>query len=146
MSGAEAVGSIPVFLGVDLAGRPVPQTGGDDTGRLMASARVKTHDEIARWIAAQPGRVIVTAVDAPLIVPNETGQRVPGKLIGQAFGGFGASAHTSDHTRFPGGDTQALRLAQPFGWAVDPGTPTGGDVGVCIEVYPHPRSLASSSS
>jgi hypothetical protein len=31
-----------------------------------------------------------------------------------------------------------MRLAQRFGWAVDPGTPTGGDVGVCIEVYPHP--------
>ncbi|SFL71676.1 Endodeoxyribonuclease RusA [Geodermatophilus ruber] len=31
-----------------------------------------------------------------------------------------------------------MRLAQHFGWAVDPRTPTGGDVGVCIEVYPHP--------
>jgi len=29
-------------------------------------------------------------------------------------------------------------LAERFGWAVDPRTPTGGDVAVCIEVYPHP--------
>ncbi len=90
---------------------------------------------------AQPGHVVVAAVDAPLIVPNETGQRVPEKLIGQAFGGFGASAHTSNHTRFPGGDTRGRRLAQRFEWAVDPQAPTGGDVGVCIEVYPHPALI-----
>lgn len=140
MSGAEAVGSTSIFLGVDL-GWSTGATGlatVDDTGRLTASARVQTDDEIARWIAAQPGRVVVAAVDAPLIVPNETGQRVPERLIGQAFGGFGASAHTSNHTRFPSGDTRAKRLAQRFGWAVDPAIATGGDVGVCIEVYPHP--------
>ncbi len=140
MNGAEAVRSTSVLLGVDL-GWSTGATGlaaVDDTGRLTASGRVKTDDEIAGWIAAQPGRVVVAAVDAPLIVPNETGQRVPERLIGQAFGGFGASAHTSNRTRFGGGDTRAMRLAQRFGWAVDPRTPTGGDVGVCIEVYPHP--------
>jgi predicted RNase H-like nuclease/Holliday junction resolvase RusA-like endonuclease len=140
MNGVEAVRSTSVFLGVDL-GWTTGATGlaaVDDTGRLTASGRVKTDDEIAEWITAQPGRVVVAAVDAPVIVPNETGQRVPERLIGQAFGGFGASAHTSNHTRFPGGDTRAMRLAQRFGWLVDPGTPTGGDVGVCIEVYPHP--------
>src|SRR4051812_39812593 len=140
MNGAEAVRSTSVFLGVDL-GWSTGATGlaaVDDTGRLTASARVKTDDEIAEWIAAQPSRVVVAAVDAPLIVPNMTGQRVPETLIGQAFGGFGASAHTSNHTRFPGGETRAMRLAQRFGWAVDPRTPTGGDTGVCIEVYPHP--------
>ncbi len=140
MDGAEAVRSTSLFLGVDL-GWSTGATGlaaVDDTGRLTASARLRTDEEIAGWIAAQPGRVVVAAVDAPLIVPNDTGQRVPERLIGQAYGGFGASAHTSNRTRFPGGDTRAMRLAQRFGWAVDPRTPTGGDVGVCIEVYPHP--------
>lgn len=140
MVGAEPVSGMSVFLGVDL-GWSTGATGlaaVDDTGRLTASTRVTTDDEIAEWIAAQPGRVVVSAVDAPLIVPNETGQRVPERLIGQAFGGFGASAHTSNRTRFPGGDTRAMRLAQRFGWAVDPQTLTGGNVGVCIEVYPHP--------
>lgn len=140
MNGAEAVRSPSVFLGVDL-GWSTGATGlaaVDDAGRLTASARVKTDDEIVEWIAAQAGHVVVAAVDAPLIVPNETGQRVPERLIGQAFGGFGASAHTSNRARFPGGDTRAMRLAQRFGWLVDSQTATGGDVGVCIEVYPHP--------
>ncbi|OMQ16387.1 hypothetical protein A7K94_0202895 [Modestobacter sp. VKM Ac-2676] len=140
MISVEAAHDTSLFLGVDL-GWTTGATGVaavDDTGRLTASGRVKTDDEITGWVAAQPGRVVVVAVDAPLIVPNETGQRVPEKLIGQAFGGFGASAHTSNRTRFPGGDTRAMRLAQRLGWAVDPQTPTGGAVGVCIEVYPHP--------
>ncbi|WP_147262046.1 DUF429 domain-containing protein [Blastococcus sp. TF02A-26] len=140
MSDAGALRSSSVFLGVDL-GWSTGATGlaaVDDTGRLTASACVETDDEIAEWIGLQLGHVVVAAVDAPLIVPNATGQRVPEKLIGQAFGGFGASAHTSNHARFPAGDTRAMRFAQRFGLAVDPRTPTGGDVGVCIEVYPHP--------
>ncbi|WP_298459806.1 DUF429 domain-containing protein [uncultured Cellulomonas sp.] len=139
MTGSDAVHSTSLFLGVDL-GWSTGATGlaaVDDSGRLTASGRVKTDDEIADWIAAQPGRVVVAALDAPLIVPNETGQRVAERLIGQAFGGFGASAHTSNRTRF-GGDTRAMKLAQRFGWEVDPRTPTGRDVTVCIEVYPHP--------
>jgi predicted RNase H-like nuclease len=143
MNGAEAAQRTSLFLGVDL-GWSTGATGlavVDDRGRLTASARLRSDDEIAEWIAAQPGRVVVAAVDAPLIVPNETGQRVPERLIGQAFGGFGASAHTANRTRFPGGDTRAKRLAQHFGWSVDPRTPTGGDVDVCIEVYPHPAMV-----
>lgn len=109
MHGGEALSSTSLFLGVDLGW----STGGtgvaavDATGRLTASGRVQTDGEMAEWIAAQPGRVVVAAVDAPLIVPNQTGQRVPERLIGQAFGGFGASAHTSNHNRFSGGDTRA---------------------------------------
>ncbi|MEE6297254.1 DUF429 domain-containing protein [Georgenia wangjunii] len=110
----------------------------DHTGRLIASGRVKGDDEIADWIAALPGCVIVAAVDAPLIVPNESGQRAPERLIGQAFGAFGASAHTTNRKRFGGEDTRAMMLARRFGWAVDPQAPTGGDVSVCVEVYPHP--------
>lgn len=132
--------STSLFLGIDL-GWSTGATGlaaVDDRGRLTASGRVKTDAEIADWIANQAGHVVVAAVDAPLIVPNESGQRVPERLIGQAFGGFGASAHTSNRTRFPGGDTRAMRLAQRFGWAVDPRVRADVDVSVCIEVYPHP--------
>ena len=70
MNGAEAVRSPSVFLGVDL-GWSTGATGlaaVDDAGRLTASARVKTDDEIVEWIAAQAGHVVVAAVDAPLIL------------------------------------------------------------------------------
>ncbi|WP_130013915.1 DUF429 domain-containing protein [Serinicoccus sediminis] len=144
MDEVDAVGSTSLYLGMDL-GWSTGATGlamVNEEGRLVASGRVQSDGEIADWIAAQPGHVVVAAVDAPLIVPNETGQRVPERLIGQAFGGFGASAHTLNRIRFPGGDTRALRLAQRFGWAVDPRTPPGGDTAVCIEVYPHPAIIS----
>jgi len=133
----------PVFVGIDL-GWTSGATGlavVDDAGRLTGSGRVHTDDEIAAWIAAQPGEVVVAAVDAPLIVPNETGQRVPERLIGQAFGAFGASAHTTNQKKFGGEEPRAMRLAQRLGWLVDPHAPTHGDAAVCIEVYPHPAMV-----
>ncbi|MCY7287091.1 MAG: DUF429 domain-containing protein [Cryobacterium sp.] len=133
----------PLFVGIDL-GWTSGATGlavVDDAGRLTGSARVHTDDEIAAWIAAQPGEIVVAAVDAPLIVPNETGQRVPERLIGQAFGGFGASAHTTNRKKFGGEEPRAMRLAKRMGWQVDPHAPTQRDAGVCIEVYPHPAMV-----
>lgn len=109
VDGVETGQSGPLFLGVDLAWS-TGRTGlavVDDAGRLTACGRVKTDDEISDWLAAQKGQVIVAAVDAPLIVPNEAGQRLPERLIGQSFGGFGASAHTSNRRRFGGCETRA---------------------------------------
>ncbi|HET7689097.1 MAG TPA: DUF429 domain-containing protein [Nocardioidaceae bacterium] len=132
-----------MFVGIDL-GWTSGATGlavVDDAGRLTESGRVHTDDEIAEWIAAQPGRVVVAAVDAPLIVPNESGQRVPERLIGQAFGGFGASAHTTNRKKFGGEEPRAMRLAERLGWLVDPHASTCGEATVCIEVYPHPAMV-----
>lgn len=47
----------------------------DDAGRLVHSGAVRTDDEIDAWLRTFAGHVVVAAVDAPLIVPNETGQR-----------------------------------------------------------------------
>lgn len=130
------------FVGIDL-GWTTGATGlaaVDDGGRLLASGRVQADDEIAAWIDELPGPVAVVGVDAPLVVPNETGQRLPERLIGQAFGGFGASAHVSNKRRF-GGLPRAMRLAETFGWAVDPEAGTGNEATVCIEVYPHPAMV-----
>ncbi|NAZ75235.1 DUF429 domain-containing protein [Kineococcus sp. T13] len=141
----------PVFLGLDLAwssgwtGLAVV----DDTGRLIASGRARTDEQIITWIEQHTGqrsgqqarRVLVAAVDAPLIVPNERGQRAAEALIGRTFGGFGASAYSSNRTLLGPQPPRALRLAQHFGWAVDPATPTGGQQGVCLEVYPHPAMI-----
>jgi predicted RNase H-like nuclease/Holliday junction resolvase RusA-like endonuclease len=132
-----------LFVGIDL-GWTSGATGlaaVDDAGRLTGSGRVLTDDEIAAWLAAQDGKVVVAAVDAPLVVPNETGQRVPERLIGRAFGSFGASAHTTNRKKFGGKDPRAMRLAQRFGWAVDPHASPGGETTVCIEVYPHPAMV-----
>lgn len=133
-----------IFVGIDLAWSTgwTGVAAVDRTGRLLDSGRVRTDDEIAAWIERRADRVVVTAVDAPLVVPNETGQRVAETLIARAFGGFGASAHTSNRRRFGGQDARAMRLAQRFDWEVDPATPTGDNRTVCLEVYPHPALIA----
>lgn len=128
------------FVGIDL-GWTTGHTGlavVADSGRLVASGRVLTDDEIDAWLVEHGGDVAVAAVDAPLIVPNETGMRVPERLIGSAFGAFGASAHTSNRRKFGGQPVRALRLAQRSGWQVDPRAGAGP---VCLEVYPHPAMI-----
>jgi predicted RNase H-like nuclease len=129
------------FVGLDL-GWTTGATGvavADETGRLVASGRVRTDDEIEAWVTCLGGPIAVAAVDAPLVVPNETGMRDCERLIGHAYGAFGASAHTSNRTRL-GGAPRAFRLAQRLGWSPDPTTPAGADA-VCLEVYPHPAMI-----
>ena len=132
-----------LFVGLDL-GWSTGATGVavvDAVGRLVVSGRVRTDDEIVAWVDHLVGDVLVAAVDAPLIVPNKNGMREPEKKIGRAFGGFGASAHTSNQKKFGGEAPRAMRLADRFGWETDPGAPTGVGAPVCIEVYPHPAMV-----
>lgn len=131
------------FVGIDLAWSSgwTGVAALDESGRLLDSGRVRSDGEIAEWIEARVDRLAVVAVDAPLVVPNETGQRVAERLIGRAFGGFGASAHTSNRGRLGGQEPRALRLARQHGWSVDPALPPGGAT-VCLEVYPHPAMIA----
>jgi predicted RNase H-like nuclease len=132
-----------VFLGLDL-GWTTGVTGVaalEPNGRLVASGRVTTDDEIVAWIGERAGDVVVVGVDAPLVVPNETGMRVPERLIARTFGAFGASAHVSNKAKFHGEPPRAQRLAERLGWSVDPATPTGAGTTVCLEVYPHPAMV-----
>ena len=129
-----------LFAGIDLAwssgwtGVAVV----DESGRVLSSGRVRTDAQIAEWVAAQPGRLSVVAVDAPLIVPNDTGQRLAERLIGRAYSAYGAAAHTSNRGTFGGRESRAMTLARRFGWVVDPAADPSQGQTRCIEVYPHP--------
>lgn len=132
------------FLGMDLGWT----TGGtglalvSDDGGLIASTRLQTDDEIVGWIDLQQSAVVVAAVDAPLIVGNETGQREAERLIGKAFGAFGASAHVTNQRKFGGAMPRAAVLADRLGWRTDPSSGPGTPASpLCIEVYPHPAMV-----
>ncbi len=132
------------YLGLDL-GWTTGATGlalVDGCGRVVASGRAGSDEEIVAWIAAHSTDVAVAAFDAPLVVPNETGQRVAEREIGQHFGRFGASAHACNRGRFGGGPPRAWRLSQQLGWATDPRVAPGHGAPVAIEVYPHPALIA----
>lgn len=132
------------FLGVDLGWT----TGGtglavvDASGALVASARVMSDDEIVAWIAGHAPGVTVAAVDGPLIVTNDVGQRDAERLIGVAFGAFGASAHTTNRARYGGADPRGKVLADRLGWRTDPDSGPGTAASpLCLEVYPHPALI-----
>lgn len=132
------------YLGIDLAWAARARTGLaalDEDGRLVASTSVVTDDEIAAFVETHASGTAVAAIDAPLIVPNATGSRVPEQLITREFGRYNAGAYPSNRSRPlfdpPRGETLCLR----FGWDRDPGTPPGRDRSVAIEVYPHPAMV-----
>lgn len=127
-----------LFVGVDLAWS-TGTTGlaaVDGSGTLVSLGRAGSDAEIDEWLRRMPSPTVV-AVDAPLVVPNPTGQRRPEREIGQAFGALGASAHASNHQLLGAGGSRALALARRHGWTVDPDAPLGGGT-LCLEVYPHP--------
>ena len=129
----------PLFVGIDLAWS-TGTTGiaaVDEAGRLLTSATVVTNEQIIGWLDGLGGVPRVVGVDAPLVVPNETGQRPAERLIGSAYGRYGASAHSANR-RLLGGDPRAARLARRRGWSVDPDLDQPGVGTTCIEVYPHP--------
>lgn len=131
-----------VHVGIDLAWS-TGTTGlaaVDDAGRLLTSTSVTDDEQISAWLTglSQPPRVV--AVDAPLIVPNKTGQRRAERLMAQTFGRYGASAHSANRSLL-GDDPRALRLARRYGWTVDPRARPHDGRTRCIEVYPHPALI-----
>lgn len=129
-----------MHVGIDLAWGTRSRTGlavVDEAGRLLVSGVVRTDEEIDAWLAEHAPDPVVVAVDAPLVVPNETGQRVCERDIGRAFGRYGASAYPANRTnplfRPPRGEA----LAQRHDWTLDPDAPLEGPRPVCLEVYPH---------
>ncbi len=134
-------------IGIDLAWGERARTGAAwlaDDGRLADSASLHSDDDIAAFLgtaAAGPG--IVAAIDAPLIVPNDTGQRPCEREVGRLFGRFDAGAHSANRGNpafVP--EPRGARLAQRFDWCLDPSVPPSDDDSVAIEVYPHPAMVS----
>lgn len=134
------------YFGVDLAWGQRNRTGLavlDDAGRLLESAAVRTDDEIVAFVDRHATDTVVGAVDAPLIVSNETGRRPCEALVGQYFGRFGAGAYPANRSN-PNFSPQprGARLAAELGWQMDPSAAPGIGRRVCIEVYPHPAMVS----
>lgn len=132
------------YLGIDLAWSTRNRTGVaalDDDGVLVASASVRTDDEIDAFVNAWSRDAVVAAIDAPLIVLNETGQRVCERLVNAEFGPYYAGAHSSNRSNALFREPRGLVLAERHGWDVDPATVPGGERSVAIEVYPHPAMI-----
>jgi len=131
----------PRFLGIDLAWGDRNRTGlaaVDGTGRLVASTSVIDDDEIAGFVARHGVGTLVAAIDAPLVVPNETGRRPCEAEVTRLFGRYSAGTYPSNRG-MPHFSPQprGARLADRFGWSMDPDTVPEPRRPVCLEVYPH---------
>ncbi|MCW2540996.1 MAG: hypothetical protein JWN95_2721 [Frankiales bacterium] len=141
------------YLGIDLAWGARNRTGLavlDRTGRLIHSCSVRTDDDIdgvvAEWAHDGHGAPVV-AIDASLIVVNQTGSRPCEKELNNDYRAFRAGAYPSNLGLPHIADLRGARLAARHGWNTDPSTPAGGDADerarpVCIEVYPHPAMVS----
>ena len=132
------------YLGMDLAWGPRARTGLaalDDRGRLVASCSVRTDEEIVAFVAAHAAGELVAAIDAPLVVPNETGRRHCEALVSGEFGAYSAGAYPSNRSNPLFNPPRGARLATRLGWDMDPATPPCSGKSVAIEVYPHPAMI-----
>ena len=135
------------FLGVDLAwregraGRPANETGVavlDLAGCVLDAGWTRGVPDTLAWAqAAAGGADAVMFVDASLIVRNPAGQRWCETQVGQRYGAWKVSAH-STNTRSPRlAGVRLLSLAEQAGWRYSDGSdgpPAGGRV--MSESYP----------
>ncbi len=133
------------YLGLDLAWGERGRTGVaalDEAGRLIASASVRTDDEIAAFAAGHAPGPCTAAIDAPLIVPNAAGRRPCEAMTARLYGRYHAGPYPANRSsRLFDPEPRAARLARRMGWDPDPRVLPGKDTRTCIEVYPHPAMV-----
>ena len=136
------------FIGVDLAwregtaGLAANETGVaviDRDGQILDAGWTRGVQQTTGWAgrAAGDGDAVMFA-DAPLVVANETGQRLCETQVGQRYGRWKVSANTTNlHSPRLAG-VQFLRLAILSGWQYSDGS--GGPPGAgrfVSETYPY---------
>jgi predicted RNase H-like nuclease len=138
------------FIGIDLAWRSDRNhTGaavlrGDGHGARLerVSSGIRTLDAVREFIRDNTSGTTVVAIDAPLIIENEAGQRPCETAIGQRYGARDASCHTSNRGLYP--DAASVKLKDDLiaqGYVHAPGAPDDAR-NLLLEVYPHAALVA----
>jgi len=90
------------FIGVDLGwyGKPTGLASVSIEGsgaRLRSIARIESMDEILNWIESEAGSgSCVAAIDAPLVIRNQTGIRAAERDLNRDFRRFHAGCHAAN--------------------------------------------------
>lgn len=149
----ESASSSPVtFIGVDLAWRSeghhsgIVVLRGDGAGASLvaASTGIESVEAAAEYVERYAGENTVVAVDAPLIIRNETGQRPCETEIARRFSRFHAAAHSTSLSLYadPAGP-RLVRLLARHGFAhdLDLQRAQRRQGRWLLEVYPHPAMV-----
>ena len=133
-------------IGVDLAWGTKSPTGLtilDAEGGLVLCRSLTTDDELDEELAPWLAGSCLVAMDAPLIVVNETGRRPCEAALSRAFAAQHAGAYpcnTGLPTFADGG--RAARFAKRHGLSVDATVEPAAGQRRAIEVYPHSATVA----
>lgn len=134
------------YLGIDLSWAERNRTGIAVlgwTGQLLSSRTVISNEHILQFIEEHCSGPVVAAIDAPLIVPNEGGQRECEGELARDFGRYHAGPYPSNRRNpaFVRG-ARGAHIADRLGWALDPAVRPSPLVSQAIEVYPHPAMVS----
>jgi predicted RNase H-like nuclease len=129
------------FVGLDLAWGEKNQTGIaviDSDGRLLHVGVAEDDASIEAAIAPYVGDECLVAIDAPLIVKNETGFRQCETELNRDFHKFDAGARPAFRGRPEFNPPRGEVLANRLGLDMDPASTASRRA---IEVYPHPATV-----
>jgi predicted RNase H-like nuclease/ppGpp synthetase/RelA/SpoT-type nucleotidyltranferase len=129
------------FVGLDLAWGEKSQTGVavvDSDGRLLHVGTAGDDESIAATIAPYTREECLVAIDAPLIVPNQTGARPCERALNRDFSKFDAGARPAFRERPEFNPPRGEILAARLGLDLDPASHARR---TAIEVFPHPASV-----
>lgn len=139
------------FIGVDLAWKSdknpsgVAVLCGDLAGACLEElvSPVPSREAALNLVRKHARDQTVVAVDAPLVVPNATGQRVCETLVGKRYGSRHASCHTSNLGLYPApASVQFAEALIEDGFAhATCGAGLDG-MRVILEVFPHAAMVA----
>ncbi|WP_431233828.1 bifunctional ribonuclease/(p)ppGpp synthase [Mycolicibacterium psychrotolerans] len=130
------------FVGLDLAWgerKPTGVAALDDDGRLVHIASAQDDSSILDEVGPFVDGPCLVAIDAPLIVTNETGQRGCETDLNRDFAKFQAGAHPANKKKPEfAGTPRGARIAEALGLDMDPHSRASRRA---IEVYPHPATV-----
>jgi predicted RNase H-like nuclease len=139
-----------VFIGIDLAWRGEKNPSGAAVLRgdrrraqlVEVDASLVSCSMVLAYVEEHATASTFVAIDAPLVIGNQEGQRHCETLIGNRYGARHASCHTSNLSLYPQAASVHLAsqlISQGFRHAPDLGHPENQRV--MLEVYPHPALL-----
>jgi predicted RNase H-like nuclease len=100
--------------------------------------------EILAWVEAwsEGAETVVVAVDAPTLIPNLTGMRLPDRLAHRYFGKYDAGCYPANQGRPFAEKLVAFGLAlEALGFAHAPHSPAQPLGRFQLEVFPHPATV-----
>ncbi|TRW44525.1 DUF429 domain-containing protein [Georgenia yuyongxinii] len=130
------------YVGIDLAWGERSPSGVavlDAGGHLVHLSAESTDESILAALAPYRDGPVLVGIDAPLVVPNATGNRPCEAALNRDFAAFDAGAHPAN-TGKPefAGTPRGARIAKALGLDINPAS---GRERRGIEVYPHPATV-----